>query len=297
MSEIRTVVARGGPEQEVSRNGRAVRSAPPYEQLGFREEMVALSALGVDDGPGGYQRRQSETKVKALLPYDVSTGGTLLVNRRPDGRLYAVDGRHRAEAARRSGLTHLPCRVVHVSREREARYFIEMNWATLVVNARAKFRADVVAGEPEACAIKQTVEECGFTLAYEPRGGAVDTLSAVDAARAICHPFRHPDAFDVQPLHAALEMIGLTWPGQPGNGAGTLLRAVALLRRRECDHLDAERFAERLFVYTPVTLMKAGATVAKAYGVSSVVGTAHKMVEEYNSRMPKGSRMALRPLV
>lgn len=272
----------------------ALTPEPEPSAPGFWEEMIDLELLRVD---GGYQRRLSETKVGQLLPYDVSSGGALLCNLRADGTRYVIDGQHRAEAGRRSGYSHLPGRVVQVSREREARFFIEMNWATLTVSARDKFRADVVAGEPEARAILATIEACGFVLAYEPHGGADDVVSAVDACRAICRTRggvrRAAGSFDAERLRATLELVRATWPGQPGNGAGTLLRAVALVRQKARGSLDEGRFAEKLFVYTPLTLLKAGAVAAKAHGASSVVGTADKIIEEYNTKLPRASKVAL----
>jgi hypothetical protein len=295
----RSAVAQLPAASPATTNGAAADEAERHGHppLGFRELVLPSSLIGVDNGPEGYQRPLAESKLKKIYPYDIALGGTLAVNERPDGSLWCFDGQHRLQSARRSGLRHVPCRVFRVSRQREARYFIEMNWSTLVVNARDKFRALIVAGDPQSCAIKAVIEEARFRLDFESKSYAADAVSAVDTARALTRSRRRGVPFDTAPLRAALELIRATWPGQPANGTAVMLRASDAVLRRGGSLFDQPRFVERLFVYTPAMLARAGALYGRTHNVTAWAGAAERMIEEYNTGLPRHSKRALPSLL
>ncbi len=268
--------------------------------LGFEEILASLDSVGVDDGPDGYQRPISNQKIAALMPYDVSFGGTVAVNARPDGMLYCFDGGHRMEAARRTGYTHIPARLYHLSRMQEARYFIELNWATLGVSPGDKFRALAVAEDEDTCAIKATIEAHGFVIDYLNNGGrAADAIAAVDTARALCSEGRG-QSFTVAPLAETLDLIMGPWKGQPGNGTTYLLRATAgvgMQAGRIGRSVDPAVFTDRMRVYTPALLTRAGGLLAKTHNVPLWRGMGQKMIDELNARLPAQSKNRVPPLI
>ncbi len=265
-------------------------------RLGFDEACVAIEHIGVD---ADYQRPLSESKLRKMVLYDVSLGGTVAINRRPDGTLFCFDGRHRVEAAARTGYTYIPARIYHVTREKEARYFIELNWATLTVNPRDKFRALLVARDDETCVINAEIEACGFWVDYQNTGRTAEGIAAIDAARALCYRRNAAHGFDTALLRTTLHLIHSTWQGQPANATGYMLRATAavygqaLLVGRSVE----DTFAEKLFWYTPTSLARAGASVAKDYKVPLWRGMGEKMIVELNAKLPQNSRNRIPPLV
>ena len=59
-----------------------------------------------------YTRRLSEKQVSnIILNFDANHFDLPVVNAR-DGKLWVVDGKHRIEAARRVGFTHVQCRLL-----------------------------------------------------------------------------------------------------------------------------------------------------------------------------------------
>lgn len=272
-------------------------ATPP---LGFEEAMLPLSAINVDNGPEGYQRPLGRHKVAIMIPYNVSLGGTIAVNRRPDGTLYCFDGRHRMEAAWRTGYSHIPARVYHLTRPQEARYFIELNWATHIVSPGDKFRAMVVAEDPETCAIKETIESHGFRIDYtNTNGGAADALCAVDTARALC-TLRHGQDFNVAPFGEVLDLIGAAWQGQPHNATIYILRATAGVRlqaRRIGRVIDPATFKDRVGLHTPALVTRAGGQLAKIHNVPLWRGIGQKMIDELNMRLRGDSKHRIPPLI
>lgn len=91
----------------------------------------------------------------------------LLTVSRRGGRLFVVDGQHRLAAARlRGDIQQLPCLIEEFSDvAEEARLFNDLNDRRRPVSAIDKFRAALVAGDPECIAIGAALERAGLALA------------------------------------------------------------------------------------------------------------------------------------
>ncbi len=94
----------------------------------------------------------------------------LVVARRPDGRLYVVDGQHRLAAARQRGdVQQLPC-VIFASTEpaQEADVFVKLNQERRPLSPYALYNAALATGEPAVLALDEIMRSTGWRFA----GGA-----------------------------------------------------------------------------------------------------------------------------
>lgn len=84
-----------------------------------------------------------------------------------DGHLFVIDGQHRLAAAKlRGDIEQLPCVVgLYGSVKAEAVAFTNLNDRRRPLSALDKFKAAVVAGEPDAIAISAALAENGLSLA------------------------------------------------------------------------------------------------------------------------------------
>lgn len=130
-----------------------------------------------------YQRAASPTKIRELQrDWSWVACGAISVARR-SGSYWVVDGQHRVLAAKkRSDIAELPCIVFSVEDvAEEARGFLNANANRKPVSAVAKHRAAVVAGDPDAVALQQVLDEFGI----EPNptnDGNPDHISCIASA-------------------------------------------------------------------------------------------------------------------
>lgn len=134
---------------------------------------VKLTELYIDPA---YQRSaKSEASLKNLRyvqeHFSWAHCGALIVCHVPDKRQYAVvDGQHRLIAAQARGdIDELPCVMVggedFVS---QAKSFVVVNTERVVLNSLAKFHAAVAAGDPDAAAVQEILDECGMEAPRNP---------------------------------------------------------------------------------------------------------------------------------
>lgn len=118
-----------------------------------------------------YQRSIDNNESQALIAHIALNwhwGRAQLLNvSRRDGRLFVVDGQHRLQAAKlRGDIQQLPCLVEEfASVAEEAQLFDDLNGKRRPVSALDKFRAALVAGDPDCMAIGAAMERAGLTLA------------------------------------------------------------------------------------------------------------------------------------
>ena len=118
-----------------------------------------------------YQRSIENPESQALIA-QIAMGwhwgrAQLLTVSRRDGRLFVVDGQHRLAAAKlRGDIQQLPCLVEEFADvAEEAALFNDLNDRRRPVSALDKFRAAVVAGDPDCIAIGAAMERAGLVLA------------------------------------------------------------------------------------------------------------------------------------
>jgi len=169
MSEHMTYFGKQGPTKVEAMGWRALDKPGGFE-------WVMKGQLGVDHT---YQRdRIREHTVNQIArEWSWMKLGVLLVVRRPDGTLWVYDGQHRKLAAdKRADVEALPCMIFQAEAvTQEADAFIGANTVRGTVTSWQRFKAQVVARDPVALAVKETVEASGYRVSEGGNGDGVVT--------------------------------------------------------------------------------------------------------------------------
>lgn len=148
--------------------------------------MVPVDDLLVDEA---YQREMSGKKIKEIIKtgFNPLAAGTLIVNRRPDGSLFIIDGRHRREAAKRSGVAQILCAIWSCSPANESVAFVLCNAVRQPPTPLELFKARLSSSESKAIEINSIVIELNLKLAFRSPGesmtgyrSSIHCISAVE---------------------------------------------------------------------------------------------------------------------
>lgn len=177
-------------------------------------EWVPIGELLIDDS---YQR-SIDTNASRKLIREIASNWNwdvldiLKVSRRPDDRLFLVDGQHRRAAAElRGDIPQLPCVLKRCSGPAdEARLFIAANRGRKRMSRIDDFRAAIGAGDADALAIERIVTAAGLTIARHelPRHLEPGQLMNVVGLRSLLR--KHGEAR----LGEAITLIGEAFPDE-----------------------------------------------------------------------------------
>lgn len=199
-------------------------------------EWVPIDEINVDPS---YQRSIETKTSRGLIAsiareWDWDVFDVLKVSRRPDDRLFVVDGQHRLAAARERGdIPQLPCVLKRCAGpEEEARLFTAANHNRKAMSTLDAFRAAVAGGEEQAVAVAAAIDAAGLTVAPHSnftawKPGMVSNVAGIRAAlraRSAAHVIR------------ALRILLAAYPSQVLRYAGTLFPGIeGLIGEREVD--------------------------------------------------------------
>lgn len=158
----------------------------------------------VKDSPGEFRRiDKKHIRVDAMYQRDANGAkvlelrrnwswvacGTISVAQR-DGFYWAMDGQHRVLAAQgRSDIRTMPCMVFDINEvAEEAQGFLNANGNRKPVGAIDKHRARIIAGDPLALKIQETLDSLGLNLSKSAR--SVGDFGAISLA------YRQADDFE-----------------------------------------------------------------------------------------------------
>lgn len=149
-----------------------------------KQTMMRVDQLLVDHS---YQRTllTDHTVLRIAKNFNWTAFGSISVMKRGD-KFYVTDGQHRLEAVKlRGDIEMVPC-VIHESGglESEAKAFVGLNTKRKVVCAIDKYRAMLVAGEPEICEVNKKLTKEGFTV------GTGDTCNTVSFVSCLLYTWR-----------------------------------------------------------------------------------------------------------
>jgi hypothetical protein len=171
--------------------------------------------------PHDYQRELKPRWVEIRVPkFDEESLGTLTVSASTNGKYHVIDGQHRLalirEAAAGGGEvpTSVWCEVRQMpSRESEANLFVRRNDAQ-PVPPLDKFRARVIAGEPQANAIKDIMKRLDVQVGYQTASIDSTSYACVSSIEAI---------YITDQLEAVIRIIEESWATRLGKLARTQL--------------------------------------------------------------------------
>lgn len=131
----------------------------------LRTAMLQVGKLKIDKS---YQREKlSESNILGIArDFNWAAFRTILVARRANGDFYVVDGQHRLDAAKRRGITLVPCSIFEsTGPEEEARAFYTCAVKTVRIASTNKYRALITAGDDEMLAIQDMLFGLGLKVA------------------------------------------------------------------------------------------------------------------------------------
>lgn len=209
----------------------------------YRFDMVPLDRLFVD---AAYQRPLTTFVETVANNYDPALVGTLVVSDRRRNGYAVIDGQTRMEAMRRNHETAAPCLVyMSLSPGQEAQLFARLQTQRRGMATYLRFRANLVAKDPEAIAIAALVQSQGFEL------GAEETPRTVKAISALENVYRR----DPEMLALVMGIIATAWPDPDTDyrASGEVIRGLATFLTRE-SKINHERLVEKLSDVTPKML-------------------------------------------
>lgn len=204
-------------------------------QWPYSFEILDVSRLFVDET---YQRPLTTLARKIENDFDPGLVGTLIVSDRGKGKYAIVDGQTRAAAilnlsSEDKAPLGVPCLVYHgLTRADEASLFARLQLERRGIASAHRFRAAIVAGDPEAIAIEEIAGDAGFPIGPAGNGN----LSAVAALEKVYR--RGPDL-----LRRTLVILRAAWPDVVPSG--DVIRGLGLLLSQDTS-IDDERLTDRL---------------------------------------------------
>lgn len=177
-------------------------------------EWVPIAELELDDS---YQRSIETGASRKLIAaianrWDWDLLDVLKVSRRPDDRMFVIDGQHRkAAAVMRGDIPQLPCVLKRCDGpEEEARLFVAANRGRKAMSGLDDFRAAVGSGDPEATTIARLIDAAGLHVPrhYVASAAQPGAIPAVAGLRSILRR-RGEDL-----LGRALSLIGEAFPDE-----------------------------------------------------------------------------------
>lgn len=173
----------GATEDRIGQKPDAKSKADRYDWVkpGAKGELrwINKSIIQVD---ASYQRSADENKaVQLARQFSWPAFGVILVARRDDGALFAMDGQHRVLAARRrSEIAEIPCIVFDMADQKEeAGTFLLANTNRKVLPYLARFKAKLLVGDPASAMIDELLTSYGRRISAGCGANTVECVRAL----------------------------------------------------------------------------------------------------------------------
>lgn len=222
-----------------------------------------------------YGRQPTDRKVDKMLSrgLDRDALGTISLSLRPDGRFAIIDGGHRAEAAAKSGLTHLFARVyLDLTYEQEAELYEKLGTVNRQT-ALDRFRARVEAKEPTALHIQEILARHSMKVSISgPAVGSVQSIGAIDKIYIELGPVA---------LDAIVGILYRAWGTTRKAWVQNMMEAMRQFWMRYSDEVNVDKLVAQLRLTSPERLMaEAGAVVVHTSSPGTLIG--QTIVIHYN---------------
>ena len=239
---------------------------------------IPVAELTVD---AAYQRKISDRGRKVIRTicdsFSWSSFGALTVGRSDDG-YSIIDGQHRTIAAREMNLEIVPCVVVNAGQSEQARGFAGINGTRTSVTAVDKFRAKVIAGDPEAIKLSNVMSENQIDVDVAP---GIDLK--IGQTRSIGALERLSSKFGLGVVGTTLEMLREAQPENPSLLSSHAIQSTAVaLDRIITSEGDLDVFDRVLQETDFEDLAERCRTASRAMGGSTVKHAATRLIQSYN---------------
>jgi len=206
--------------------------------------MVNVADLNIDPE---VQRVLTPGWVKAHTPiFDVELLGYIVVNRRPNLKLFVVDGQHRVELLRAVGWGDQNIHAEYfegLSKQEEAALFVARN-DRRAVRTIDKFRIRAVANDDIAIGVYKVANDAGVTISDRSGTGHVTAVKACEdiyKGGGIASLKEGKRA-----LGDAFRVILKAWGPEPSNLNGKVIHAMGLVQLRYNGRIDQSALAAKL---------------------------------------------------
>lgn len=243
-------------------------------------EWIDVSALLVDPE---YQRELSPQWVRKIAnEFDPDVLGVLVVSRRADGNIYVVDGQHRVAAILEMGWhdQKVPCNVYDgLSLEDEAKIFWKPQTSRKYLAPGPRFRARLIAGEPEALKIREIVEANGFSITVNAGGaGPEKSISAVSA-------LEHVHSRGAGMLDEVMGLIRDAYGDADERVGLPIIGGLETFCQKYRGRYDRERLIKILRENTMTSIAAQGADLARVTGADKRNAYGMTILKLYNNRL------------
>lgn len=219
----------------------------------------ALRVLKVEDiqTDPAYQRVVREGHKKIVAEFDKNAFGVPLVAQREDGTLWVVDGLQRLTALRKMEKKEVRAEVFKSSGpEHEANVFKIVNLNRTKLSSPEIFKAKLTSGDQSAWKLKETVEKCGYVIAYQSHsaGRAQDAkyISAINSLERVA------ERFGYEYITIILEITKEVWSEDKYGASSDIINGMAAFLHARKGVIDKNRLIVRLAKTTPAKIIYSG---------------------------------------
>lgn len=259
--------------------------AAETQEWPYRFEIVLLDQLGVDEG---YQRPLTNFWETVRDNFNPALVGTLVVSERKNGSKWIIDGQTRWAAMceqgwesyiDESGHVHggAPCLIYEgLSKAQEAQLFALLQTQRRGMRTYHRFRAQLVAKNPQAVGIAKVVQAAGFELGVAETRDTLQSIAALERA------------YKIAPEHLA-EVLGIirdVWGTTEKTAVSAQIIAGLSTFIRKQERLDYDRLSDRLRDVTPQLLINRASQIREGAGpgTGAAGSVAQAILSEYMRR-------------
>lgn len=220
-------------------------------------EMIQVDHINVDSE---YQRALDEVRVIRIAK--VFKGGAMKavsLSKRLDGSLWAYDGMHTIEVAKRCGIKFVPAVIVPGDQKKEAEWFLAINGGhSKRVSQRDVQKAGIIAGDPLSKAAQEILDRYGLRISKGGlRAGQTNAIGAI----------KRYIKSSPQALSNAMHAIHGLWGEEDCAWSGVVLRGMFDIATSRHDFAGVVKECRRKKV-TPRRIMDVAAAMQTAAGAS-----------------------------
>jgi hypothetical protein len=221
--------------------------------------------------------------------------GVLTVSRRKDHGLYIIDGWHRNETVRivTDNTGEVVCHVfTGLTVAEEAQMFLDINYGDQP-NIHEKFKASLVAGDPESLQIDQIVRSVGWAISGSPNNGNINAIKSLQRLQALS------TKTEAEPnlVLLTLKVITRAWGNDRFGTQAAVLDGLGRVLSEYGSRIDFDSLVERLAVTKggPQGLIGAARNLASTKSMRTSMAVADLIVGAYNKGRKPGSKGSLPP--
>lgn len=183
---------------------------------------------------------------RRVTSFDPDRLGVPILSEREDGTYVCLDGQNRIELCRRVGWgdQQIECRVfTGLTRSEEARLFLGHN-DNRQVGSFHKFMARITAGDADAVAINEIVNNAGWELSYFVADKRIAAVAALEGIWKTTPPDGH--GYRGATLTAVIAIATEAWGHTSDAANGQILRGLGLVMNRHGAIIDTAGLVRKL---------------------------------------------------